>query len=189
MTQTIYREVSRASAIARAAVLSISIFHVAISFGGTIYYYVGASNKWNSAACYSLTDGGDGGAGIPGPDDSIRISKDQTVYLDDSTIGFLNGVREVSFRADNATAYVHLENDFNLECWFGDVDDDGSITAADARLALRRAVQLETFEADSAKYLAADVDKDGAVTASDARLILRKAVNLDVSKEGWGGKK
>ena len=125
MTQTIYREVSRASAIARAAVLCISIFHVAISLGGTTYYYVGASNKWNTAACYSLTDGGDGGAGIPGTDDSIRISKDQTVYLDDSTIGFLNGVREVSFRADGAMAYIHLENDFDLGCWFGDVDGTG----------------------------------------------------------------
>ena len=125
MSQTISREVSRAIAIARAAVLSISIFRVVISLGGTTYYYVGASNKWDTAGCYSLTDGGDGGAGVPGPDDSIRISKGQTVYLDDSTIGFLNGVKEVNFRANDATAYIHLEDDFSLDCWFGDLDNTG----------------------------------------------------------------
>ncbi len=32
----------------------------------------------------------------------------------------------------------------------GDVDLDGKVTASDARLALRRAVNLETYEAGSA---------------------------------------
>ncbi len=61
----------------------------------------------------------------------------------------------------------------------GDVDLDGSVTAADARLALRRAVLLETFAEDSLEFLAADVDGDGAVTAGDARAILRAAVGLE----------
>ena len=61
----------------------------------------------------------------------------------------------------------------------GDVDADGSVTAADARLALRRAVELEDFAKGSAQYTAADADRDGTVTAADARLILRAAVGLE----------
>ena len=61
----------------------------------------------------------------------------------------------------------------------GDVDGDGNVTAADARLALRRAVELETYPEGSAEYLACDVDHDGKVTAGDARVILRAAVGLE----------
>ncbi|MBQ7639114.1 MAG: dockerin type I repeat-containing protein [Clostridia bacterium] len=61
----------------------------------------------------------------------------------------------------------------------GDVDKDGSVTASDARLALRQAVKLENFKAGSAEFLACDVDNDGNVTASDARIILRVAVKLE----------
>ena len=68
----------------------------------------------------------------------------------------------------------------------GDVDLDGKVTASDARLALRRAVNLETYEAGSAEFTAADVDYDGKVTASDARLILRAAVGLETLSEQTG---
>ena len=61
----------------------------------------------------------------------------------------------------------------------GDVDGNGSITSADARLALRRAVGLETYQKNSAEYAACDVDFDGNVTAADARLILRGSVGLE----------
>ena len=60
----------------------------------------------------------------------------------------------------------------------GDVNQDGRVTAADARLALRRAVGLETYEEGSEKFLACDANGDGRITASDARLILRAAVGL-----------
>ena len=64
----------------------------------------------------------------------------------------------------------------------GDVDADGTVTAADARLALRRAVGLESYAAGSAAFAAADIDADGTVTAADARVILRVAVGLE---ESW----
>jgi hypothetical protein len=69
----------------------------------------------------------------------------------------------------------------------GDVDADGKITAADARLALRAAVQLEPFwnQPDSARFLAADVTKDKKVSADDARHILRAAVALEDPKTDW----
>ena len=61
----------------------------------------------------------------------------------------------------------------------GDPDGDGEPTAADARLALRRAVGLETYAPGSAEFIACDVDGDNDVTAADARLILRAAVGLE----------
>ena len=61
----------------------------------------------------------------------------------------------------------------------GDTDGDGEITAADARLALRQAIDLEQYERGSREFLSADADGDGEVTASDARSILRVAIELD----------
>ncbi len=58
----------------------------------------------------------------------------------------------------------------------GDADNDGTVTAADARFALRISVKLETPDAETES--ACDMDGDGAVTAADARMILRKAVGL-----------
>ena len=65
----------------------------------------------------------------------------------------------------------------------GDVDFDGSITAADARLALRRAVELENYAPGSKAFIAANVDRDADVTAADARKILRAAVELENPNE------
>lgn len=58
----------------------------------------------------------------------------------------------------------------------GDVNSDGKITAADARLALRYSVSLDT-PTDEEKALA-DYNGDGKVTAADARSILRLSVGL-----------
>lgn len=60
----------------------------------------------------------------------------------------------------------------------GDVDGNGSVTAADARLALRASVNLEKLTAAQTK--AADIDGKAGVTAADARLILRASVGLEV---------
>ena len=62
-----------------------------------------------------------------------------------------------------------------LKC---DVDLDGEVTAADARLILRCAVGLEEFT-DLQKLLG-DYDSDGEITAGDARMALRSAVGLEV---------
>lgn len=59
----------------------------------------------------------------------------------------------------------------------GDVDDDGQVTASDARIALRASVGLEALP--SGRKAVADMDSDGEITASDARKILRIAVGLD----------
>ncbi len=60
----------------------------------------------------------------------------------------------------------------------GDVDGDGFITSADARIALRASVKLDKLSPEEA--LAADVDGDTFVTSADARSILRASVKLDI---------
>lgn len=87
------------------------------------------------------------------------------------------------------TKYTIGNIGFAVKCYFtvkegsgvmlGDVDKDTKITASDARLALRRAVDLETYPEGSYEFIACDVDKDGKVTANDARSILRAAVDLE----------
>lgn len=59
----------------------------------------------------------------------------------------------------------------------GDVDFNGSITAADSRLVLRFSSQQESFSA--LQKALADVNNDGVITSADSRLILRMAANLE----------
>ncbi len=59
----------------------------------------------------------------------------------------------------------------------GDVNNDGFVTAGDARLVLRHSAGLEKL-ADSFLSVA-DVNKDGKVNAFDARGVLRRAANLE----------
>ena len=58
----------------------------------------------------------------------------------------------------------------------GDVDEDGTVTAGDARLALRQSVGLENLS--PRQLAAADVSGTGKVTPDDARTILRISVSL-----------
>ncbi len=59
----------------------------------------------------------------------------------------------------------------------GDVDGNGEIQSADARLALRASVSLEKIE--GVYKIAADTDNNNELTATDARTILRKSVGLE----------
>lgn len=61
----------------------------------------------------------------------------------------------------------------------GDVNLDGKVTAADARLALRIAARLEDYPAaSSVVFKNADVNGDGVINATDARIILRVTAGL-----------
>ena len=79
---------------------------------------------------------------------------------------------------------------------YGDIDGDAEVSAADARLALRLAIQIDTLDdlvakfqygytADGQKLTAkileqiANVDHDEEVSASDARGILRAAIMIE----------
>ncbi len=65
----------------------------------------------------------------------------------------------------------------------GDLDGNGKITTADARLALRAAIGLERLSADAC--VNADADRNGQITTADARLILRNAVGLQTLEPVW----
>ena len=100
-------------------------------------------------------------------------------------IGWYNGDTLVSteiqyrFQIDND---ILLQAVFSETVTLGDVNDDGTISAADARLALRRSVGLESYEEGSREFIACDVDHDGNISAADARLILRASVGLEDPK-------
>ncbi len=68
----------------------------------------------------------------------------------------------------------------------GDLDSNGEVTAADARLTLRASVGLETNSNDWFKD-AGNIEKEQGeqkLTAADARLILRGSVDLE-NKDEW----
>ena len=58
----------------------------------------------------------------------------------------------------------------------GDVDMDGDVDTADALLALRYVLELESLNED--QLAQAEVDGDGEVTIVDALLILRVALGI-----------
>ena len=61
----------------------------------------------------------------------------------------------------------------------GDIDNNGKVTTADARLVLRIAVGLESIESYSVPLEAVDMNGDGKIATSDARIVLRKALGLE----------
>lgn len=65
----------------------------------------------------------------------------------------------------------------------GDLDCDGKITAADARIVLRAAAKLQTLEA--AYFSAADVNADGRILANDARKTLLVAAGVEIFDETY----
>lgn len=61
--------------------------------------------------------------------------------------------------------------------YLGDANNDGKVTAADARLILRHSAKIELLP-DTVHHLA-DVNGDGKINASDARIALRMASKLE----------
>ena len=61
----------------------------------------------------------------------------------------------------------------------GDVDGDGKVTSADARLALRASIRLEDIREGTDAFTAADADRNGKLEPEDARYILRASVGLE----------
>ncbi len=80
-----------------------------------------------------------------------------------------------------STVLMSCGKEFEIVCP-GDVDGNGVISAADARLALRASVGLEKYEEGSVYYKAADINGEG-LSSSDARIILRASVGLESSLE------
>ncbi len=86
-------------------------------------------------------------------------------------------VTAVNAKGESARSLIIVVKTAEIKLSLGDIDDDGTISAADARLVLRMSVNLEIPSAD--QEAAADIDGDGNISAADARLVLRISVNLD----------
>lgn len=90
--------------------------------------------------------------------------------------------------ADNAVGAILQQNEAGAEVLHGDIDQDGVVTAADARLALQATAGNRELTLEQAK--AADVNGDGIITSIDARWILQISTGIreipDVKKEEGG---
>lgn len=67
----------------------------------------------------------------------------------------------------------------NSDYILGDANGDGKITAADARIVLRIAAQIDKIENYNLPTEALDVTADGKINAADARKILRISAKLE----------
>lgn len=105
---------------------------------------------------------------------NVEVFADDPVEIIDNLFGLNVGE---ALNPDDGTEEPDEDDPDELVVDLGDVDGDGKVTAADARLVLRRAANLISFTADQ-DWLA-DVDDDGKVTAADARIILRVAAGLE----------
>lgn len=65
--------------------------------------------------------------------------------------------------------------------YWGDMDEDGKVTSADARLVLRYSVGLQDNPEGYTEDVLykCDIDQDGKISSSDARSVLRLSVGLD----------
>ncbi|NMP36786.1 MAG: leucine-rich repeat protein [Clostridiales bacterium] len=88
------------------------------------------------------------------------------------TIWGVPGSAAAEYAAENGIPFRYLPPYIK-----GDLDGNGLVTAADARLALRVATKLETIDADG--FAAGDLNSDGIITAQEARTILRVATKLE----------
>ncbi len=93
-----------------------------------------------------------------------------------------NTLLVLSFGGKNDSERFGVTKDI-IELIFGvpfiplDADEDGTVSAGDARIVLRASVGLE--EITDRLVMITDNDKDGRLTASDARYILRFSVGLE----------
>lgn len=67
---------------------------------------------------------------------------------------------------------------------FGDLDGNGDVTAADARICLRASANLE--ELSEKQSDSADINGDGDINGTDARAILRAAAKVEILNASIG---
>ena len=89
-------------------------------------------------------------------------------------------VKDIVLYAKWLTEDEYTEKRISDGKW-GDINSDGKITSADARIALRSSVGLEKLSEDIIKR--ADFMKNGIISSSTARILLRVAVGLDTMKD------
>ena len=91
-------------------------------------------------------------------------------------ISLVTNANPLTVRYDVTEALMDAAFDFQPVRRMGDVDNDGQVTPADARLTLRASVFLESMDAYDFRY--GDMDGDGFITPEDARRVLRVSIGL-----------
>lgn len=134
--------------------VNIIIFNFTVIIGSGITPDDFRNNVYNNIVTILSSDG-------KVLDDTLFIGTGCTVCIYDSQGNIL-------FRYDVSVRY--------------DINGDGKITAADARLALRASAKIDTI--DGIYAIAADSNNDGKITAMDARTILRIAAGLEKTETG-----
>lgn len=106
---------------------------------------------------------------------TTEVASDETTTVADeaTTESVSDEETTVPDEVDSETEPVSVTETYLL----GDVNLDGVITAADARLALRASATLEVLS--DVQSILADVIKNNVIKADDARAILRVAAALD----------
>ena len=89
------------------------------------YYFVGASNDWWNAASYSLTQSPSGNTTMPGSEDRIVTKKGQILYMDDTTVAFLNTIGGINMYDIGSTLYINLTTNATVTCAIGDIGGHG----------------------------------------------------------------
>ena len=178
------------------ALRDVKIFmHKAQFFDATHAIYVAEGQIAIDGLTYSYMEGTIGGQEyvmytIPAEQKTVTITplvdNADFIYLDteysfgkidDETYGVFK-LATMNEGAITSEASLTIYNKSNKN--IGDVDGNGKVESADARLALRTSVKLEPeIVAGTAAYTAADVNKDGIVGSDDARTILRVSVKLE----------
>ena len=87
----------------------------------TTYYYVGASNDWWNAASYSTTTSASDNKTMPGSQDSVTVRTNQKLYMDDTTVAFLNTIMGLNMNCTGASLYLNLTTNATVTCAIGDV--------------------------------------------------------------------
>lgn len=118
----------------------------------------------------------------------IEQENGETEWTDVSTSLYTSHTHSVKVRENGtyrATMIIYVDGDsikktaefeFRRSKTLGDVNFNGKVTAADARLILRYSAMLEHFS--SSQLSRADMNGDGKVSATDARIALRWAAGL-----------
>lgn len=169
------------------AIPEISLEGSEISFAGSVVVQSETTAVSESYTCIDI----DGGDVI-----SVKENPEKALFLNSDVLCIAPGLKPrellemtsagVTLADDSGKlktgsrlelkAYGELKSTVTLLI-MGDVDCDGKVAAADARLALRTSVGLEAL--NPIQQLAAMVTDDAIISAADARLILRGAVGLE----------
>ncbi len=118
--------------------------------------------------------------------EEVTADETTTVVVDDTTEApVVDDTTEAPVVDDTTVPAVEDTTDEEPAALrLGDVNFDGKITAADARLALRFSAKVQIPTAE--EFIVADVITDGIIYAADARLILR--VSARIASEADFGK-